>query len=187
MNALEFVFFGVCAVAAVAGALLTILAQNPIRSAMSLLLCIGGITGFFISLSAQFLAAIELIVYAGAIVILFVFVIMLIGPDATSPRDSKAAFWRYLAVGVFGLCSLLTGILALRASGAPRSPPPVRVDLGTIDTFGRELYTRGLVPFELATALFVVAVVGAIAVARGRHRAETARVETSKAESQEAA
>jgi NADH-quinone oxidoreductase subunit J len=172
MSGLEFVFFGVCALATITGALLTILSQNPIRSAMALLLAIGGIAGFFISLSAQFLAAVELIVYAGAIVVLFVFVIMLIGPDATPPRDSKAAFWRYLAVGVFGLCSLITGVLAFRASGKPHALPPVRVELGTIDTFGRELFTRGIVPFELATALFVVAVVGAIAVARGRHRAE---------------
>jgi NADH-quinone oxidoreductase subunit J len=187
MNGLEFVFFGICAVATIAGALLTVLAQNPIRSAMSLLLAIGGITGFFISLSAQFLAAIELIVYAGAIVVLFVFVIMLIGPDATPPRDSKAAFWRYLAAGVFGLFSLVTGVLALRASGAPHPLPPLRIELGTIDTFGRELYTRGLVPFELATALFVVAVVGAIAVARGRHRAELPKSEAPKSAGREAA
>ncbi len=50
--------------------------------------------------------------------------------------------------------------------------PPYRPEFGTIDSFGRELFTRGLVPFELTTALFVVAVVGAIAVARGRHRGE---------------
>jgi NADH-quinone oxidoreductase subunit J len=181
MNALEIVFFALCALAAVGGAVFTVIAGNPIRSAMALLLSIGGITGFFVSLSAQFLAAIELIVYAGAVVILFVFVIMLIGPDAAPPRDSKAAFWRYLAVGVFGLFSLVTGVLALRAIGEPHPLPPARSDIGTIDTFGRELFTKGIVPFELATALFVVAVVGAIAVARGRHRGD------AKSQNQEAA
>jgi NADH-quinone oxidoreductase subunit J len=172
MNVLAVAFFSLCAVATVVGALTTILAKNPIRCAMGLLLTIGGITGFFLSLSAEFLAAIELIVYAGAVVVLFVFVIMLIGPDASPPRDSKAAFPRWMAVIVFGLFSLATGSLALRASGGPHALPPAHADFGTIDGFGHELFTRGLVPFELATALFIVAVVGAIAVARGRHRGE---------------
>jgi NADH-quinone oxidoreductase subunit J len=182
MNALAVAFFALCALATIAGALLTILARNPIRSAMALLLSLGGITGFFVSLGAQFLAAVELIVYAGAVVILFVFVIMLIGPDATPAPDSKGSFSRTLSVVVFGLFSVVTGGLALRAAGTPHALPPPRIELGTIDMFGHELFTRGLVPFELATALFVVAVVGAIAVARGRHKAEAQAQEQAKKE-----
>jgi NADH-quinone oxidoreductase subunit J len=172
MSTLSFALFGVSALAALMGALFTVLAQNPIRSAMGLLLAIGGITGLFLSLNAQFLAAIELIVYAGAIVILFVFVIMLLGPDATPPTDHKAAFSRWLAAIVFGLFSIITGILLVRASNGPQPFPPAHIEHGTIEAFGRELFTRGLGPFELTTALFVVAVVGAIAIARGRHSAE---------------
>jgi NADH-quinone oxidoreductase subunit J len=173
MTALTFALFAISSLAALMGALFTVLAQNPIRSAMGLLLSIGGITGLFLGLNAQFLAAIELIVYAGAVVILFVFVIMLIGPDATPPTDHKAAFSRWLAAIVFTLFALITGILVVRASGVPQTFPPSHIEHGTIEAFGRELYTRGLVPFELTTALFVVAVVGAIAIARGRHSAET--------------
>jgi NADH-quinone oxidoreductase subunit J len=172
MNALTFAFFAIAALATLVGALLTVLAVNPIRSAMALLLSIGGITGLFLGLDAQFLAAIELIVYAGAVVILFVFVIMLIGPDATPPADSKAAFSRTLGAVVLGLFALVSGILSVRAGGGLHAFPPWRPEFGTIDSFGHELFTRGLVPFELTTALFVVAVVGAIAVARGRHRGE---------------
>ncbi len=172
MNALAFAFFGLSALATLVGALLTVLAVNPIRSAMALLLAIGGITGLFLGLDAQFLAAIELIVYAGAVVILFVFVIMLIGPDATPPADSKAAFSRTLGAVVLGIFALVTGILSVRAGGGLHAFPPSRPEFGTIDSFGHELFTRGIVPFELTTALFVVAVVGAIAVARGRHRGE---------------
>jgi NADH-quinone oxidoreductase subunit J len=181
MNWLDVAFFCLCTLATLAGALLTILAKNPIRSAMALLLAIGGVAGFFLSLNAQFLATIELIVYAGAVVVLFVFVIMLIGPDVTPSHDSKAAFWRWLAVIVFGLSALATGTLAIRASGRPHPLPPARADFGTIDTFGRELFTKGLVPFELATALFVVAVVGAVAVARGRGRDEEQKPEKQEA------
>jgi NADH-quinone oxidoreductase subunit J len=170
MNGLTFAFFGVSALATLMGALFTVLARNPIRSAMGLLLCIGGITGLFLGLDAQFLAAIELIVYAGAVIVLFVFVIMLIGPDATPPRDTKATFSRSLAAVVFAIFALVTGILLARTTGGLHAMPPYRPEYGTIDSFGRELFTRGLVPFELTTALFVVAVVGALAVARGRHK-----------------
>jgi NADH-quinone oxidoreductase subunit J len=172
MNWLVLAFFGVSALATVVGALLTVLAVNPIRSAMALLLSIGGITGLFLGLDAQFLAAVELIVYAGAVVILFVFVIMLIGPDATPPTDSKAAFSRMFGAIVLGISALITAVLLGRSTGGLHPLPPSRPEYGTIDSFGRELFTRGLVPFELTTALFVVAVVGAIAVARGRHRAD---------------
>jgi NADH-quinone oxidoreductase subunit J len=172
MNWLSLAFFGLSALATLVGALLTVLANNPIRSAMSLLLAIGGITGLFLGLDAQFLAAIELIVYAGAVVILFVFVIMLIGPDAGPRADSKAGFARTVGAGVLGLFAIVTGTLLMRAGGGLHRLPPWRPEFGTIDSFGRELFTRGLVPFELTTALFVVAVVGAIAVARGRHRGD---------------
>ena len=172
MNAITFALFGLSALAALMGSLFTILAQNPIRSAMGLLLAIGGITGLFLGLNAQFLAAIELIVYAGAVVILFVFVIMLIGPDATPPTDSKAAFSRGLAAIVFSIFAVTTGILLVRAGDGPHAFPPSHIEHGTIEAFGRELFTKGLVPFELSSALLVVAVVGAVAVARGRHAAE---------------
>lgn len=181
MNAIAFGLFGISALAALMGAVFTVLAKNPIRSAMGLLLSIGGITGLFLGLNAQFLAAIELIVYAGAVVILFVFVIMLIGPDSTPPTDSKAAFSRGLAAIVFGIFALVTGVLLVRASDGPHAFPPSHIEHGTIEAFGRELFTRGLVPFELTTALFVVAVVGAIAIARGRHKGEVP-VDDAKAE-----
>jgi NADH-quinone oxidoreductase subunit J len=169
MNVLAQIFFAACAFASLAGALLTVLSKNPIRSAMALLLTIGGICGLFVTLDAQFLAAIQLIVYAGAVVILFVFVIMLIGPDSAPPHDSRAFLSRSLAAGLFGLAALLTAIFLFRSSDGLHVFPSARTELGTIEAFGRELYGRGLVPFELASALFIVAVVGAVAVARGRH------------------
>ena len=178
MNALAVAFFGLSALATLVGALVTVLSVNPIRSVMGLLLAIGGITGLFMGLDAQFLAAIELIVYAGAVVVLFIFVIMLLGPHAAPPADSKAAFSRTLGAIVFGVFALVSGVLVMRAGGGLHALPPSRPEFGTIDSFGHELFTRGLVPFELATALFVVAVVGAIAVARGRHKAD--EVETAQ-------
>ena len=96
-------FFAVCALAALVGALLTVLSKNPIRSALSLLLSIGGVTGLFLGLHDEFLAVVELIVYAGAIVVLFIFVIMLIGPEAASAQDSRSATSRFLGSAALAL------------------------------------------------------------------------------------
>jgi NADH-quinone oxidoreductase subunit J len=178
MNVLGVAFFILAALAALVGALLTVLAKNPIRSAMALLLSIGGITGLFLALHAQFLAAIELIVYAGAVVILFVFVIMLIGPDAAPDTDSRAVFSRGIAAVIFSVGAAITAFFLMKTSGGAHPFAEPRPELGSIDAFGRELFTRGLVPFELATALFVVAVVGAIAIARGKTKAPLEAAET---------
>ena len=91
MSALGYAYFYVCATLAVLGAIATIAAKNPIRGAMGLLLMILSIAGLFLALHAQFLAAIQLIVYAGAIVVLFLFVIMLLGPSASTPLGSPRA------------------------------------------------------------------------------------------------
>lgn len=162
-------FFGLCSLATLIGALLTVASRNPIRSALSLLLAIGGVAGLFLSLHAEFLAAIEMIVYAGAVVVLFIFVIMLIGPSATPSHDARGVTSRFLGSVSLGTAGLAAAYLAIRQStGRLSEPPAPRAELGTIDAFGRELFTRGLVPFELAAVLFVVAVVGAIALAQGK-------------------
>lgn len=165
-------FFWVCALASLLGAVATVAAKNPIRNAMGLLLTIAGIAGLFLALHAQFLAAIQLIVYAGAVVVLFVFVIMLLGTDATSSSDGRAVFPRLAgAAGSVSLAVALTALL-LKTNLGPHYMPNAHGELGTIDAVGREIFTKGLVPFEMVTALFIVAVVGAIAVARGKQSHE---------------
>lgn len=162
-------YFWMCALLAVLGAVATVASKNPIRSAMGLLLMILSIAGLFLALHAQFLAAIQLIVYAGAIVVLFLFVIMLLGPAATSPTDQRGRIPRYLGAAVFGGAGLTAMWLVVK--GAPKAEmmkDTVPSDFGGIDAFGRILFNQALVPFELSSALLMVAVVGAIAVARGK-------------------
>jgi len=161
-------YFGFCAALAIAGALITVIAPNPIRGAMGLLMMILSVAGLFLALHAQFLAAVQLIVYAGAIVVLFLFVIMLLGPDASPPHDRRGSLPRLFSGVLFSLVSV--GGLALVAHGGSHLPlPPVGSDFGGIDQFGRELFSYALVPFELSSALLMVAVIGAVAVARGNH------------------
>jgi NADH-quinone oxidoreductase subunit J len=164
-----------CAALALTGALCVVIARNPIRSAMGLLLLILSIAGIFIALDAQFLAAIQLIVYAGAIVVLFLFVIMLLGPMSGAPTDRRGLLPRVFGGGLFALAGLGSLTAAARAlSAGPRMPVPnVPASFGGIDAFGSVLFSDSLVPFELSSALLMVAVIGAIAVARGRQGVPT--------------
>jgi NADH-quinone oxidoreductase subunit J len=168
MNTIEITFFALCALFCLVGGIITVAARNPIRSAMGLLVTILGIAGLYLMLTAEFLAAIQLIVYAGAVVILFIFVIMLLGASATSPRDARTAVPRYLGAIVF-LLTAATGLVyffKLTKGVTPLPPPPL--GFGTIEGIGRELFTLELTPFELSGPLLLVAVVGAVAVARGK-------------------
>ena len=165
------VFFLLASVLALVGAIWTISSQSPIRSAVGLLCTIVGIAALFLRLNAQFLAAIQLIVYAGAVVVLFVFVIMLLGPDAgaVSKRPARARASRFASAA---LVLLIGACLALMLGGAgiEQTPfGPVRPEYGSVEAVGQLVFTRGLVPFELSTALLIVAAIGAIAVARSRH------------------
>ena len=168
------VFFALCSIAALVGAVATVLAKNPIRGAMGLLLTIVGIAGLFLKLNAQFLAAIQLIVYAGAVVVLFVFVIMLLGPDAglvEQKSEPKAKLSRALA-GILMALTAAGGLgLVLSVADKPKRFEHVGPTHGSVEAVGQQLFTKAVVPFELATALLIVAVVGAIAVARSRHQA----------------
>jgi NADH-quinone oxidoreductase subunit J len=179
MNSTELVlgqaYFWMCATMAVIGAIATVVAKNPIRGAMGLLMMILSIAGIYLALHAQFLAAIQLIVYAGAIVVLFIFVIMLLGPDATPPHDKRGEVVRTGGAVLFGAAGI--GAMSLVVRTAPpiaknqllASPP---TDFGSVESFGRLLFTDALVPFELSSALLMVAIIGAVAVARGHHKSD---------------
>ena len=175
MSSGSFLFI-VCTLACVSGALSTVMARNPVRGAVGLLVTILGIAGLFLKLSAEFLAAIQLIVYAGAVVVLFVFVIMLLGPDAGPKAVSQRS---RVAKGIGGgVMALLTlGLVIVLAPGVGEATrfASVVADYGSVEAVGSLLFSKGIVPFEIATALLIVAVVGAIAVARGHQGQKRAR------------
>lgn len=197
MNATELflgqAYFFVCAAVALAGAVFTVMAKNPIRGAMGLLLMILAIAGIFLALHAQFLAAIQLIVYAGAIVVLFLFVIMMLGPDATPPHDHRGRIPRTIGGALFGATGLVAMYLLVKTAPAhPMIAGAVKAganaadsnkllastaaDFGSVDAFGRVIFTQALVPFELSSALLMVAVLGAVAVARSRDKSEAQEI-----------
>jgi len=172
------VFFAVCSLIALLGAIGTVAARSPIRCAVALLVTIVGIAGLFLKLSAEFLAAVQLIVYAGAVVVLFVFVIMLLGPDATgmpSSDPSRSRTARTVGGVLIGVLALGAGLLWFGAEVPPTRFVRAVPGHGSVEAVGTQIFTKGLVPFELATALLIVAVIGAIAVARSRHTVKKVR------------
>jgi NADH-quinone oxidoreductase subunit J len=163
--------FAVCAVIVLSGAFGVILLRNPVHAALSLVMTLFGVAVLFVAQEAHFLAAVQVIVYAGAIVVLFLFVIMLLGVDREEAVEvEQLKGQRPAAVGlgilVFALVVLLarfdhwaTGATAAR--GAADAAGAENVEL-----LGRSIFTDFLLPFEVTAVLLVIAVVGAVVLAR---------------------
>ena len=157
--------FVVTAIFAIAGALITISSRRPLRAAIGLLIHIISLAGMFLTLDAQLLAALQLLVYAGAVVVLFVFVIMLIGPAAeVGPIQGRVAS-RTLSIAMTAAVAL-----AVSTTVAYFEAPwgPVSEEFGTVEGLGMAIYKQALVPFEVISITLLVAIIGAIAIARSR-------------------
>jgi NADH-quinone oxidoreductase subunit J len=167
--------FLLCGLAALVTAVLTVTMQNPLRAAISLLVHVLSLAGLYLTLHAHLLAAIQLIVYAGAIVVLFVFVIMLIGPGAMETRKDTRG-WVVKTVGA-GLIALVAGAITFSVGeatavtvGIPMCADgdPDCVQFGGVSALARAIYIGAAIPFELVSILLLVAVIAAVATARGR-------------------
>ena len=167
MNA-EIITFAVAAVFAVVGALGVVLARNPVHSALFLVQTLFAIAVLFIAQEAYFLATIQVIVYAGAIVILFLFVIMLVGVDRAERLEVEPVVGiRPLAVvvGAALLAGLVTVIISVHeATGS--GVIPVDPDVTDIEQLGNTLFTDWVFAFQLTGLLLTIAVVGAVVLAR---------------------
>ncbi|MET0339818.1 MAG: NADH-quinone oxidoreductase subunit J [Polyangiales bacterium] len=187
MSGLATTYFALCASVAIISAFGTVASRTPIRAALSLLAHILSLAGLYISLYAHLLAAMQLIVYAGAVVVLFVFVIMLIGPT----EEPKGPIAKGGAARVLSVC-LMIGVGVSIAAGVggimPETPviegcadgvPECR-QFGGVQGVAAVLYRDAAVPFELVSILLLVAIVGAIAVARGRTLGERRRLKAQQ-------
>ena len=159
------ILFWVVAVLSVASALTVVLHRNPVYCALALVMALFQVALMFVALDAHLIALLQVIVYAGAIVVLFLFVIMLLSlePDVPLPgrygiRAASIALTVVLGVEV-GAAVLLSG---------PGSPVPPPVDFGSTRMVAERLFTAHALPFELTSVLLLVAMVGAVVMAR-RH------------------
>ena len=157
-----FIFYPFAALA-VMGAFGVISLRKPTRALLSLILTMFSLAALFLLLQAPFVAMVHLVVYAGAVLVLFLFVIMLLGIGAKEARMTDRFRKGYLAVSFFvpvAFSALLIS-LALTSGGGPLEPAE-----GTPDAFGRLLFTRYLLPFELVSFLLLIGVFAAVALAR---------------------
>lgn len=167
--------FAISAAAVVAGALGVVLSRNPVHSALMLVMTLFGVAVLFVEQDAQFLAAVQVIVYAGAIVVLFLFVIMLLGVDRTENVAAEPLRGQRPFAVLLGLITL-GEVLALAhvqwATGARSVAGRARGTGPNVSALARSVFTTYLIPFEITAALLVIAVVGAVILSRRMPRQE---------------
>ena len=167
MSAVAFVILALLVVGSAVGVLLK---RNPIHAALFLVTNLASVAGLYLTLGAEFLAAAQIIVYAGAIAVLFVFAIMVLIPGKEETGPDPLRRQRLMAVPLVGVFLILV-VLALRAT-VPRGPAPPAAVAGGVTALGRLLFTDYLFPFEVTSLLLLVAIVGVMALTRRKAGSE---------------
>ncbi len=173
---LDTVLFYVLAALILGSAIMTITRRNVVHAAVWLISALIGVAGIFLLSAAEFLAGVQVIVYIGGIMVLFLFVIMLV-PVQEESSERRFANQKWLAVGAIAIAGGL--VLAVAVQGMEAMDLPGKADpaqLGALtensESVGRVLFSTYLLPFELASVLLLVAMIGAIVMSKARN-AET--------------
>ena len=171
METIHLLFLAIAALAVVS-AFNIILQRNPIYSAIGLIIVLCCLAGLFLALYAQFIAAIQIIVYAGAIMVLFVFVIMLLNVREEESRTDRQKYLKFLAAPLF-LALLAEVAVVIRFVNMPApsiEDPNTAIDpsqsLGTVESIAHVMFTDFVLPFEATSVLILMAIVGAMYLAR---------------------
>ena len=166
---MDWLVFVVAGLATLAGALGVVLSKNPVHSALMLVMTLFAVAVLFVAQGAHFLAAVQVIVYAGAIVVLFLFVIMLLGVDQSEDIHSEHLVGQRPVAFVTLVLVLLEVLLLARSewsTGARSVTGPASGPGSNIEKLATALFTRYLLAFEVTSVLLVIAVVGAVVMAR---------------------
>lgn len=165
MGIIQFLFWMLSAVA-LTGAIMVLASKNPVHSVLWLIVVFFAISGHYVLLNAQFLAIVNLIVYAGAIMVLFLFVIMLMNLNAIV--ETRKNLWMKAAGIISGGILFLIMISVVRSSAdmVNRTAQLKEGSIGLIDTLGKVLFTQYVVPFEISSVLFLSAMVGAVVIGK---------------------
>jgi NADH-quinone oxidoreductase subunit J len=169
------ILFYVLAAVAIGGAIGVVISKSPVASLLFMVVTLASLAGVFVLLEAHFLAAVQVIVYAGAIMVLFLFVIMLLNLGHDYVQDLKGGTFMVLAFAVIGvMAGFLTrqfrgaGVLdAMAAAGGQQIDASIQ-QYGAVGAIARPLFTTYVVPFEITGILLLVAIVGALVLAKRR-------------------
>lgn len=159
--------FYVLGTVAVVTAIMVITVRNPVHSALCLVGTLIAVAGLFLNLGAEFMAAVQILVYVGGIMVLFLFVVMLVSVEQLKRMPIAAGNWKTSAILGIVLAVELSvfssrGLLELKAKGTP-TPPGLT---GNTAQVGWALYSKYMLPFEVASVLLLVAIVGAVIYTR---------------------
>jgi NADH-quinone oxidoreductase subunit J len=157
---MQLAFFLFFAVAAVLAALSVILQKDPIYSALSLIIVIASLGGIFLLLNANFIAVLQIVIYAGAIMTLFLFVIMMV-----EPREEMRTLWTIQSKAVLLVLLVIAGVTIWAVSFSDAQIVPLTSDF-RVKALARTLFTSYLFPFEVISILIVSSVIGALYIAR---------------------
>jgi NADH-quinone oxidoreductase subunit J len=167
----ERIFFWIIAAVVIGGALFTISRKNAVAAVMSLVAVFFGLAAFYALLSAHFLAALQVLVYAGAIMVLFIFVVMVLNRDETDRVALSGVILKVFGAAAIGGLAAMVGRYLLQIQPEhPEAPPE---SFGTVADVGHLLFTDYLFAFEAVSVLLLIAVVAAVVVARA-HKHESA-------------
>ena len=164
---METLFFLIITLIAIISAILVITCKNPINSALALIMTFFCLATYYVMLDAPFMAAVQVMVYAGAIMVLMVFTIMLLNVrvDATKTHSHKVVFG--LIIGFFSFINIAYVLVKSQAAlpTGPYSGEMIK-QIGHTELIGREMFTNFLLPFEITSILLLVAIVGAVILAK---------------------
>ena len=140
--------------------------RNPLYSAISLIGVFIALASLYVTLAAPFIAAVQIIVYAGAIMVLVIFVIMLLNVEHSEPRRKRLKFLVPVAIGMAAILIAETAFILYSVQTSPTKPPGSISDVGLTHSIGEGLFTGYLLPFEVTSVLLLMAIVGAMSLAR---------------------
>ena len=167
----ESVFFWIFAVLTVLLAAQVVLRRNPVHAAMSLVACFFFLAGVYLLLSAHLIAILQVMVYAGAVMVLFVFVIMLLNLKEEEMGHERLTAWKIIGGASIVVTTGLIAYLALGnayPTGLLRDMARTQPGFGSVKGVGQALYIASVLPFEVTSLLLTIAVVGAVVVAKGK-------------------
>lgn len=161
---IESVFFIILGIVGIAAAIVTITAKNPVISAVGLIVHFFMLAGLYLTLHAQFLAVLQIMVYAGAIMVLVIFVIMLLNLGDEEKLKEKLNLRSTVAIA-FAIVLLTQFVILFIVSNGSKSLDKT-TSVGTVQTIGNELFTNYLFPFEAISLLLLVAIIGSVILAK---------------------
>jgi NADH-quinone oxidoreductase subunit J len=169
----DLVLFLVLAASVLGGAIFTMTRRNPVTAVMSLVGTFFALAATYASLSAHFLAIIQILVYAGAIMVLFIFVVMILNREEVAPVALRGLTLRIVCGGIFAVYLLIVFSRIVRQGIGSAAIPVPSQTFGTVASIGDLMFRDFLYPFEAISLLLLVAVVGGVVVARS-HKKEVA-------------